>query len=463
LIFKNMKIHQRLSTLLPVLLLLLNLLNAGCNKSSNTNSTTVATVGTYTIVSKVTTATATAYVIITDLGNNVATEQGVCYSATNTNPSINDSKVTHSLDTAVFAVNITGLTANTTYYAKGYCTTAAGTGYGSVIKFKTPTTTFALTTTLSTFSGNGTMGFINGTAANTQYFSPQGVCLDAAGNLYVADSYNNVIRKINSAGISTTFAGTGTLGYIDGPAASAAFYAPSGIVTDAAGNVYVADSGNSLIRKITPAGVVSTLAGKGNPGFGDGTGAAAVFNTPTGLAIDALGNVFVADKGNNCIRKITSAGVVTTIAGNTVKGQVDANGTSAYFNGPTGVTIDATGNLYVADQGNFAVRKVTPAGDVSTLLGTRSLNSIFGTLYGIVADASGNLFITDAAGRLLEITNGVLYTLAGTSGVTAFVNGTNLNAYFNMPQGLTTSSAGVIYIADLYNNAIRKVTVSAVP
>src|SRR5262249_17999694 len=199
------------------------------------------------------------------------------------------------------------------------------------------------------------------TGAAARFSLPVGVATDSAGNVYVADEGNNIIRKITPAGVVTTFAGAAetALGSTDGPGAAARFNGPRGVATDSAGNVYVADSANNLIRKITPAGVVSTLAGstccRGNV---DGTGAAAFFDSPTGVATDSAGNVYVVDQGNFTVRKITPLGVVTTLAGTAHTSLLkDGTGTAASFQSLESVATDSTGNVYVIDFGY--VRKIT--------------------------------------------------------------------------------------------------------
>ena len=212
---------------------------------------------------------------------------------------------------------------------------------------------------VSTLAGTGTHGYVNGTGSSASFYSPYGVAVDSSGNVFVADMNNHTIRKITSAGVVTTFAGTGTSGFVNGTGTAASFFAPSGVAVDSSGNVFVADSANSAIRKITPAGVVSTFAG-GTFGFVNGTGTAASFYQPYGVAVDSSGNVFVAERQNNAIRKITPAGVVSKLAGNTSSGISNGTGTAANFSYPYGVAVDSSGNVFVADTYNHAIRKITP-------------------------------------------------------------------------------------------------------
>jgi sugar lactone lactonase YvrE len=202
------------------------------------------------------------------------------------------------------------------------------------------------------------------------YTTPTGVAVDSAGNAYVTDNGNNVIRKVTPAGAMSVFAGKGgASGSNDGPGDAARFATPRGIAIDGKDNLYVADEGNSNIRKITPAGVVTTLAGTaGQSGAANGTGAAASFSAPRSLSADAAGNVFVADTDNHTVRKITPAGVVTTLAGKAGEsGKADGIAAAARFSEPRGIAVDADGNVYVADSGNGAVRQITPAGVVTTI------------------------------------------------------------------------------------------------
>jgi sugar lactone lactonase YvrE len=382
---------------------------------------------------------------------------GVCYSTTNQTPTTADTKTTDTVNLVSFASKLHGLLNNTTYYLRAYATNVAGTGYGNVIKFTTGGNMTALVGTVSSLAGNASTGLTDGDGVNAFFNSPQGITTNAAGDIYVSDSFNSAIRTITPAGTVTTLTGNGTIGYVDGSLAYARFYAPQGIIIDGAGTTYIADLANNLIRKITAAGVVSTLAGSGTTGYTDATGIKAEFNNPCGLAFDLQGNIIVADRGNNLIRRVTPAGVVTTVAGNRGAGYANnTTATSASFNRPSGVTVDATGNIYVADLLNHAIRKITTAGVVSTLLGgPRDLTTV-GYPGAVTTNAKGDMFIVDQNGRILVVTVGnVLLPLAGKS-ILGFADGQGTSALFSAPQAVTVDKNGDLWIADSGNNRIRK-------
>ena len=208
----------------------------------------------------------------------------------------------------------------------------------------------------------GSSGSTDGTGSAARFNSPFSIAVDTAGNLFVADGGNHTIRKVTSAGVVTTLAGSaGSSGSTDGTGSAARFNSPEGIAVDTAGNVFVADTFNSTIRKVTSAGVVTTLAGTaGSTGSTDGTGSAARFKFPLDITVDTAGNVFVVDTENHTIRKITSAGVVTTIAGSAGNsGSTDGVGSAARFGSPKGIAVDTAGNLFVADQANHTIRSST--------------------------------------------------------------------------------------------------------
>jgi len=239
------------------------------------------------------------------------------------------------------------------------------------------------------------------------------IAADAANNIYIADRGSNLIRKVIYPDLTTSsvLAGSGSAGSADGFGTAASFNAPSGIETDSNGNIYVADTGNNVIRKITPAGDVSTLAGSGVAGSNDGTGTAASFNAPSGIAIDSSGNIYVADTGNNMIRMITSTGVVSTIAGLGLTGSANGTGTAASFNAPSGIAIDSKGNIYVADTGNNMIRMIAPNYTVSTLAGTTQAGyanglastAQFNSPRGVEVDPQDNVYIADTGNNVIRI------------------------------------------------------------
>lgn len=319
----------------------------------------------------------------------------------------------------------------------------------------------------TTSAGSTTAGSNDGTGSTASFNTPRGVAVDSSGNVYVADSSNNEIRKITSAGVVTTLAGSTTPGSSDGTGSAASFNAPTRIAVDSSGNVYVADQGNHEIRKITPAGVVTTLAGSTTAGSTNGTGSGASFYYPIGIAVDSSGNVYVGDSSNNEIRKITPAGVVTTIAGSTTAGSNNGIGSAASFNSPRGLAIDLSGNLYVADAYNNQIRKITPAGVVTTFAGSTTAGSSDGTgstatfnlPVDVAIDSNGSLYVADANNNeIRKITPaGVVTTIAGST-IVGSTNGNGAAASFNSPRGLAVDSNGNVYVADTNNNQIRKIS-----
>jgi sugar lactone lactonase YvrE len=259
---------------------------------------------------------------------------------------------------------------------------------------------------VSTLAG-GERGFADGSGSIAKFSGAFGIASDAAGNLYVADIDNHRIRKITPAGVVSTIAGSKE-GFADGIGSDAKFYGPAGIASDATGNLYVTEFGSHRIRKITSAGVVSTLAGS-EKGFADGIGSDAKFYAPFAITSDAAGNFYVADSGNNRIRKITPAGVVSTFAGGGERGFTDGKGADAEFDRPSSIASDAAGNLYVADTSNHRIRKITPAGMVSTLAGGeegfadgKGDDAKFSHPSGIVIDATGNLYVADVGNHRIR-------------------------------------------------------------
>jgi len=252
-----------------------------------------------------------------------------------------------------------------------------------------------------------------------------------------------------------TYAGS-SIGYADGNALTSQFNIVSGVIKDAAGNLFVCDRDNHRIRKITPAGVVSTFAGGGS-GFVDGTGPAARFNQPYCITIDATGNLYVGDRMNHAIRKITPAGIVTTLAGNGTPGSQNGTGSAATFAEPLGIAADAAGNIFVADYLNGQIRKITPAGVVTTLLSP-------GQVFGLVFDASNNLYYTTYnSHQIMKYSStGASSVVAGQSGTSGIEDGTGTAARFNFPSGITVDGYGNLYVCDAMNHRIRKITSAGV-
>ena len=317
---------------------------------------------------------------------------------------------------------------------------------------------------VATLAGNGSPGFTDGVGTNAAFSQPNGVAFDSTGNVYVADLMNHAVRKITTNGVVTTLAGNGTSGFRNGIGTNASFYYPSGVAVDGSGNVFVADIYNHAIRKITTNGTVTTFAGKGTYGFRNGTGTNALFDYPIGVAVDGSGNVFVADSDNCSIRKIATNGVVTTFAGTGSDGFADGTGTNASFSFPQGIAVDGSGNVFVADAGNNAVRKISPDGVVMTLAGNGSYgfqnstgtNASFREPNAVAVDASGNVFVADGNNAIRKITSvGAVTTVAGSTW--GFMDGAGTGASFKYPRGLAPNASGTICVADTDNNAIRKI------
>lgn len=315
----------------------------------------------------------------------------------------------------------------------------------------------------------GIAPYANGALAIAGSKQPGYLVADASGNIYFTDTSPQV-RKISVGGVVSTIAGSETVfGGADGTGATASFFAPKGIVLDSLGNIFVADATGATIRKITPAGVVTTFAGSYNvTGWADGTGTAARFSSPEGLAIDSNDNLYVADRTNRTIRMINSSGVVTTLAGtHGSSGSTDATGAAARFSSPTGLVFYA-GNLYVTDTNNNRIRKITSAGVVTTLAGqavpgtTDGVGTAakFSSPVGLAFDGAGYLYVSDKGNQLIrriDLTTATVSTFAGAGGAAGFADGLSGAARFNNPMGMCSDLNGDLYVADMLNNMIRKI------
>lgn len=315
-------------------------------------------------------------------------------------------------------------------------------------------------------------GAANGTGTNAMFSDPAAIVADANGNFFVADSQNHAIRKITTNGAVTTFAGQlGIPGSANGAGAAAQFNSPSGLAFDKNGNLFVSDTGNSTIRKITPAGVVSTFAGiAGQSGFADGAAGNAQFNAPLGIAVAPEGRVYVADSGNHCIRQIYS-GVVSTFAGSPQNwGGANGRGTNAQFNGPVGLALDSRTNLFMSDANNDTIRIITPDGTVAIFAGATGmdgatdgdLNSArFRSPAELAFDKKGNLFVADSFNQTIRkiSTNGLVSTVSGAAGMSGTNNGVNGAGRFCNPYGLAVGADGALVVADTYNELVRVVLV----
>ncbi|MCL2627013.1 MAG: IPT/TIG domain-containing protein, partial [Cystobacterineae bacterium] len=320
--------------------------------------------------------------------------------------------------------------------------------------------TYATTATVTTLAGGSSTSsshYSDATGAAARFYYPRGIVVEpTTGNLYVSDYSNYRIRMVTPSGVVSTIAGNGSSNYLDHvTGTSAQFTYPRSIAIDSWGDLYVADSNS--IRRIDSgtSRAVTTLAGSSTSGFLDGTGTTARFNGPYGIAIDEDDNLYVADRGNHRIRKVSRDGIVTTVAGSGTAGAANGTGTAAQFRLPEGIAIDLEGNLYVADNGNDRIRKVAPNGAVTDFA------NISGPA-GIVADTTtGNLYVTSNTHRIYRVSpSGVVTTVAGSNtSVYGYVDGIGIYAYFNVPQGITINAQGILYVVDNYNHRIRRIVI----
>ena len=336
---------------------------------------------------------------------------------------------------------------------------------------------------ITTIAGNSAGGYSGDGAGATAatLLQPSGILTDAAGNIYFADRGNNCIRKINTSGIIATIAGTGTAGYAGdgGPATAAYLSGPGSIIFDASGNLYISDGANHCIRKVDASGIITTVAGTGSVGSGGdgGPATAASFNNPEGISMWA-GNIYIADRGNDCIRKINTSGIASRIAGTPGTTSFGGDGgaaTAAYFNTPIDVITDTNGNIYIADNGNNRVRKINTSGIINTVAGNGAGgytgDSVAATSsglrgpQGLAFDVAGNLYICDIGNRRIrkvDITGaGFITTIAGIGSSGFSGDGGPATAAELYPAKMAVGSNGVILASDYFNNRIRRISASA--
>ena len=355
--------------------------------------------------------------------------------------------------------------------------------FNNVIRKLTPVGTNWVSSTIAGLAGN--IGGADGTNGSVRFYSPSSVALGIDGSLVVADTFNHTVRMLSAQGsnwVSSTIAGlAGSLGSNDGTNNGSRFFAPTGLSIDQSGSIYIADSRNCSIRRLVPVGtnwVSSTIAGlPGNNGSNDGQNSAARFWIPHGIVTDAVGNIYVADTSNNTIRKVSPQGsnwITGTIAGLAGSiGSADGTDNAVRFYGPSGIALDSAQNLYVADSGNSTIRQLSfsgtnwisrtiggLAGSVGTADGTNSAARFFYPS-GLAVDTHTNIYVADTINRTIrEITaigsNWVTRTIAGVAGSTGSADGTNTAALFYAPAGISVDSAGVLYVADSANNNIRR-------
>jgi ribosomal protein S11 len=368
-------------------------------------------------------------------------------------------------------------------------------------------------------AGSGGFGSADGAGAGASFNNPQGTAVGPGGLIYVADSFNNTIRQITPEGGVSTLAGlAGGAGSTDGMNGFARFQMPAGVAVDAGGNVYVADAGNEVIRRVAPAGtnwVVTTIAGQaGIPGFLDGTGTAAQFNAPEAITVDSATNLYIADSGNDEIREMSPDGTnwnVTTLAGEVeIPGAADGESTNAQFNAPAGIALDGFGNLYVADAGNNEIRQVSPVGTnwmVTTVAGrpgfyfsatitnslvvvSKGVTNAYTNISTVITNSSvaaASISYTNYSGTVTNITgavSNVVFVVTNVPKVTTQIHGSNVvvtlaqvsvftlpkfasqdgigtNSLFLHPSGIVMGSSGVLYVADAGNSNVRQITTPA--
>ena len=316
-----------------------------------------------------------------------------------------------------------------------------------------------------TLAGGGQMGKNDGQGDRATFANPIGITIDKDGNLIIADALNNLIRKVSNNGIVSTIAGNGEQGKNDGLALASSFFYPASLTTDINGNIFIADTHNNLIRKINSKGNVTTLLGI-NEKYEDYGGKFPLLDYPSGIAVDKIGNIYIADSFHNKIRKLAPNGSLSIIAGNGAAGNEDGIGNSATFYIPEGLAFDSKGNLYVADTFNNMIRKISADGKVITLAGQKKKGLINGPgktaafLHptSLAIDKNDNIYVTDTGNQVIRkiSSDGMVSTFAGNH-KRGFINGDLKSSSFFKPMGIAIDHDGCLYITDFENNSIRKI------
>ncbi|MBC9797428.1 IPT/TIG domain-containing protein [Sinomicrobium weinanense] len=315
---------------------------------------------------------------------------------------------------------------------------------------------------VATLAGSLEYGLVDGQGTSARFRNPEGVAMAPDGNIVVTDRFNNSIRLLTPEGMVTTITGNGTKGHTDGPADQALLNYPWRSCVDREGNIYVADRDNHAIRKISTDGIVSTVAG-GPRGFKDGPVPEAQFNQPIDVDVDDQGNLYVADNNNHRIRKISPDGMVSTVSGS-VSGFKDGNASEALFANPSGISLDVEGNIYVADRFNHRIRKISTNGEVTSIAGQGDVGALdgdalsaqFNNPYGLDVAENGDIVVADLSNHKIRlVSEGAVTTIAGTS--SGFLDGAGFTARFYNPTDVAIAGE-VIYVADLGNHLIRKIT-----
>lgn len=313
---------------------------------------------------------------------------------------------------------------------------------------------------VTTIAGDGSAGFANGPSLKAKFKSPLDIAVLPGSRIYIADGFNSSIRIIENGEVST-FAGNGNANITDGTGTAARFKIPSRLTLDEKGNVYVLDAADPRVRKITPGGEVSTYVGTDKPGFRDGASTVAQFGQSFGIVSDFAGNIYIADSQNNRIRRISAGRQVSTIAGTGTEGIANGKGDTAQFYLATGIVIDKVGNLFVSDLSR--IRKISPQGIVSTFAGSvvgyedgKKDIARFSRIEDLAIDNNGNIFVTDEHRIRKVAPSGFVSTVAGSTA--GYQDGDGASAKFNNPQGLALDQEGNIYVADFINNRIRKIS-----